>query len=103
MYSFFVVVVAVNVVLLMVFTINVLFTHLFLSLFYVFLVGGPIRFCLYITFFVVSCNLFFNEHEICIGAAVAHRLSTKSLLNLATKTVPGHVLKHGYVLFSIFL
>lgn len=31
------------------------------------------------------------------------RLSTKSLLNLSTKTVPGHILKHGYVLMIFIL
>lgn len=30
------------------------------------------------------------------------RLSTKSLLNLSTKTVQGHVLKHGYVFLIMF-
>lgn len=32
-----------------------------------------------------------------------YRLSTKSLLNLNTKTVPGHVLKHGYVAYLFYI
>lgn len=50
--------------------------------------------------------IYFILHEVLYFVFVSVffcRLSTKSLLNLATKIVPGHVLKHGYVNFFIYI
>lgn len=77
------------------FLIYVLFIFVFFFM-HNFVSGGvPIRFCFLTFFSTFSTNY--------IDAAGVHRLSTKSLLNLATKTVPGHVLKHGYVLFLFII
>ena len=48
-------------------------------------------------------NLAWNAFIFYVLLIIFFRLSTKSMLNLATKPVPGHVLKHGYVSFRFFL